>query len=66
VTEPQHYHPPLILTLDAEGVNLNMDFICPACGLTLHEHDVEVFSEQPAAKIRFTCLIPEVDETTIP
>jgi transcription initiation factor IIE alpha subunit len=56
--------PPLIFSLDKDGVQLNMNFICPQCRQPLSEHDVEVFTEA-TSKIKFACQ-EGVDETTIP
>lgn len=57
--------PPLVFTLDKDGVQLNMNFICPQCHRPLSEHDVEVFTE--LTKIKFSCQEGEgVDETIIP
>jgi hypothetical protein len=48
----------MIFTLDKEGVNLNMNFICPHCSLELWRHDVDIFTGEPP-QIKFVC--PEID-----
>lgn len=54
---------PFIFTIKEDGVQLNMNYICPQCGKTLKEHDVEVFLGEPPDQLSFAC--PEIDGETV-
>jgi hypothetical protein len=60
--EPIRHVPVFVFSLDDEGVQLNMDYVCPQCNMALRDHLLEIWTEDMPSKIVFSCQEVEEDD----